>query len=396
MIVKRGSTADMVAEAEILCQQSVSVQYLCVSKPVENDVELFDVKPEAVSTPPIEVESVAIEISRSESAVSCSTSIQTTLIDSSRNTNFLPSIRSGSYTDIGARRSNEDEHIRIDDLSAHLGPLYRWPLPCSFYAVFDGHGGSAASAYVKDNALRFFFEDAALPQASVVDKAFLEELGRSHHRAFLLADQALADDCSVDASCGTTAITALILGKYLVIANAGDCRAVLCRKGNAVQISHDHRPSCQFERKRVEALGGLIEYGYLNGEISVTRALGDWSMKLPYGSASSPLSAEPEIHQVALTEDDEFLIIGCDGVWDVMSNQDAVSIVRQELRMHNDPQECAKELVNQALLREKNDNLTAIVICFTAPPVPSRRPKLRCLTLSEEARNRLRSFVQGN
>nr|GLL43900.1 probable protein phosphatase 2C 49 [Ipomoea trifida] len=101
---------------------------------------------------------------------------------------------------------------------------FRWPLPCSFYAVFDGHGGSAASAYVKDNALRFFFEDAALLQASIVDKAFLEELGLSHHRAFLLADQALADDCSIDAS---------------------------CRKGNAVQISHDHKHSCKLERKRV-------------------------------------------------------------------------------------------------------------------------------------------------
>lgn len=389
----------MVAEAEILCQQSVSVQYLCVSKPVENDLELFDVEAnDVVSTPPIEVESVAIEISRSESAVTCSTSIQTTIIDSTRNMNFLPSIRSGSYTDIGARRSNEDEHIRIDDLSAHLGALYRWPLPCSFYAVFDGHGGSAASAYVKDNALRFFFEDADLPRASVIDEAFLMELERSHRRAFLLADQALANDCIIDASCGTTAITVLVLGKHLLVANAGDCRAVLCRKGNPVQISRDHRPCCHLERKRVEALGGFIEYGYLNGEISVTRALGDWCMKLPYGStsSSSPLTSDPEIHRVLLTEDDEFLIVGCDGIWDVMSNQDAVSIVRQELRMHNDPQECAKELVNQALLREKNDNLTAIVICFTPPPVPSRRPALRCLTLSEEARSRLRSFIQGN
>ncbi|VFQ65073.1 unnamed protein product [Cuscuta campestris] len=397
MIVKRSSAADMVAEAEILCQQSVSVQYIRVSKPgAGNDLELFDVETPDVSTPPIEVESLSIEISRSESAVKCSTSIQSAIRHATRNPNFLPCICSGSHTDIGARRSNEDEHVRIDDLSAHLGPLYRWPVPSSFYGVFDGHGGSAASAYVKDNALRFFFENADLPQTPVIDEAFLGELERSHQRAFLLADQALADDCTIDATCGTTAITALVLGNYLLVANAGDCRAVLCRKGDAVQISHDHRPSCQNERKRVEDLGGLIEYGYLNGEISVTRALGDWSLKLPYGPTSSPLTAEPEIHQVVLTEDDEFMIIGCDGIWDVMSNQDAVSIVRQELMMHNDPHECAKELVNQALLREKNDNLTAIVVCFTAPPIPSRRPKLRCLTLSDDARNRLRSLLQGN
>ncbi|CAH9114941.1 unnamed protein product, partial [Cuscuta epithymum] len=129
MIVKRSSAADMVAEAEILCQQSVSVQYIRVSKPVGNELELFDVETPDISTPPIEVESLSIEISRSESAVKCSTSIQTALKHASRKANYLPCIRSGSHTDIGARRSNEDEHVRIDDLSAHLGPLYRWPLP---------------------------------------------------------------------------------------------------------------------------------------------------------------------------------------------------------------------------------------------------------------------------
>lgn len=315
-------------------------------------------------------------------AVSCSNSAQSTAaVDSAKNSCFVPIIRSGSHTDIGPRRTNEDEHIRVDDLSVPLGSLYNWPLPGAFYAVFDGHGGSDAAAYIKNNAMRLFFEDADFPQTSAVNQAFLEELVNSHSRAFLLADQALADESSVDAYCGTTAITALVLGRHLVVANAGDCRAVLCRKGVAVQMSEDHRPTSLLERQRVEGLGGIIEYGYLNGSVS-------------------PLTAEPEVQQTLLTEEDEFMIIGCDGIWDVMSNQEAVNIVSNELRLHNDPQQSASELVNQVLCRDSNDNLTAIVVCFTTPDcrdsVSSQRPRFRCCSLSEEARRKLRSLLGSN
>lgn len=390
------------AGADILFHKSVSVQYhLCVSSSKKMPPSPIEI--DALPTPPTPTtpttvfqaasdSSLAVQISRSESALGCSTSIQaTTYVDSPRNIKFLPTIRSGSHTDIGPRRSNEDEHICIDDLSACLGTLCTWPLPSSFYAVFDGHGGSDAAAYVKNNAMRFFFEDAELPQISDIDESFLEELENSHRRAFVVADRALADECSVDAYCGTTAITALVLGRHLLIANAGDCRAVLCRKGAAVQLSQDHRPSSVVERKRVEDLGGIIEYGYLNGELAVTRALGDWYMKLPFGSAS-PLTAEPEVQHILLSEDDEFLIIGCDGIWDVMSNQDAVSLVRRELRLHGDPQQCARELVNQALCSDTSDNLTVIVVCFS--PVDRQDP-VAC-SLSEEARRKLRSLLEGN
>ncbi|KAG9136740.1 hypothetical protein Leryth_004515 [Lithospermum erythrorhizon] len=392
----------MVAEAaEIICQQSVSLQYnhhhhdpLCVSKQLEKN-DLFEVGTDSSTSAET---AVSIEISASEMVLSCSC-IQTTLIEKPRSEKALASIRSGSHTDVGPRRCNEDEHLRIDDLSACLGSLYRWPVPSAFYAVFDGHGGANAASFLKNNAMRFFFEYDALPEISTVSDSFVKELEGCHRRAFLLADQALAEECSVDSYCGTTAITCLVLGRHLLVSNAGDCRAVLCRKGVAVQMSQDHRPTCLLEKKRVEDLGGFIEYGYLNGELAVTRALGDWYMKDPSGSAS-PLTAEPEVNQILLTDDDEFLIIGCDGIWDVMTNQDAISIVRQELRMHNDPQECARELVRQALIRDTSDNLTAIVVCFNAPDerdtMPPRRPRLRCLNLSEEARNKLRSLLEGN
>lgn len=184
-----------------------------------------------------------------------------------------------------------------------------------------------------------------------------------------------------------------------MVANTGDCRAVLCRKGQAIDMSQDHRPIYPSEKRRVEELGGYIDDGYLNGVLSVSRALGDWDMKLPRGS-SSPLIAEPEFQQVVLTEDDEFLIIGCDGIWDVMSSQHAVSLVRRGLRRHDDPEQCARDLVMEALRLNTFDNLTVIVVCFSAldqgEPSPRQQRRLRCCSLSAEALCSLRSFLDAS
>ncbi|CAN0927342.1 Probable protein phosphatase 2C 27 [Linum grandiflorum] len=225
--------------------------------------------------------------------------------------------------------------------------------------VFDGHGGTDAALFVRKNILRFIVEDSQFPIC--VEKAIKS--------AFLKADYAFADDASVDISSGTTAITALMFERTLIIANAGDCRAVLGRRGRAIELSKDHKPNCTPERLRIEKLGGVIYDGYLNGQLSVSRALGDWHMKGTKGSAC-PLSAEPELHGTSLTEEDEFLILGCDGLWDVMSSQCAVTIVRKELMIHNDPERCSKELVREALKRNTCDNLTAVVICFSRDPPP--------------------------
>ena len=122
-------------------------------------------------------------------------------------------------------------------------------------------------------------------------------------------------------------------------------------------------------------------------------------MKSSLGSPS-PLIADPEIQRITLSRDDEFLIIGCDGLWDVMSNQHAVTLVRRGLRRHDDPQQCARELAMKALRLNTSDNLTVIVVCFTTldrnEPSPPRRSRLRCCSLSEEGRNRLKRLLEGN
>ncbi|PQM33948.1 putative protein phosphatase 2C 49 [Prunus yedoensis var. nudiflora] len=367
----------MVAEAKIVCQQSVPVLEVQYFGKGTNVHEVEDVVAVSQSISPKSFdrnrasESVSDAITSSQADVKPSEKIPD-LAPESADLQFFPRLRSGSFADIGPRRYMEDEHILIDDLSSHLGSLFNFPTPSALYGVFDGHGGPEAASYVRKNMLRFFFEDADFPQISEVDD-FSEELENSLRKAFHLVDLALADDRSVSSSSGTTALTAMIFGRLLMVANAGDCRAVLCRKGEAINMSQDHRPIYPSERKRVEELGGYVDDGYLNGVLSVTRALGDWDMKFPRG---------------------------CDGIWDVMSSQHAVSLVRRGLRRHDDPEQCARDLVMEALRLNTFDNLTVIVVCFS--PLdhrelsPQRERRFRCCSLSAEALCSLRSLLDNS
>ncbi|CDY37787.1 BnaC04g00380D [Brassica napus] len=367
----------MVAEAEVTFQQSLpavlDIQLLRASAGV---TDIDGVSLSAVKSP---VSLSGLRCSESDDDDDCSSSVS---LD-------VPVIRSGSYADIGPRRSMEDEHICIDDLSSRVASLHDLPKPSAFYAVFDGHGGPEAAAYVRKNAIKLFFEDEKFPQTSE----------SSLRNAFLQADLALSEDRSINPSSGTTALTALVFGRHLMVANAGDCRAVLCRNGEAIDMSQDHRPIYLPERSRVESCGGFVDDGYLNGILSVTRALGDWDMKLPRGSRS-PLIAEPEIKQIRLTEEDEFLIMGCDGIWDVLTSQEAVSIVRRGLRRHDDPMRSARELALEALRLNTFDNLTVVVVCFlpvdnVAVAADPTVEKQMCCSLTADAFQSLRAFLDG-
>ncbi|XP_027354405.1 probable protein phosphatase 2C 27 [Abrus precatorius] len=330
----------------------------------EKSEDLNDLKPVRKGKPPRHVSSLRHSISTTglmlaEAELSLDLGVAGSKSSSEEKTELLPMFRSGSCAERGPKQYMEDEHICIDNLIQHIGPASNIPLPGAFYGVFDGHGGTDAALFIRNNILRFIVEDSQFP--TCIRKAITS--------AFLKADYAFADSSSLDISSGTTALTAIVFGRSMIVANAGDCRAVLGRRGRAIEMSKDQKPNCDSEKLRIEKLGGVVYDGYLNGQLSVSRALGDWHMKGPKGSAC-PLSAEPELQEINLTEDDEFLIMGCDGLWDVMSNQCAVTMARKELMIHNDPQRCSRELVREALKRNSCDNLTVIVVCFSSDPPP--------------------------
>lgn len=142
--------------------------------------------------------------------------------------------------------------------------------------------------------------------------------------------------------------------RVLYTANVGDARIILCRAGKALRLSYDHKGSDENEGKRIANAGGLILNNRVNGVLAVTRALGDTYMKdLVTGH---PYTTETVIHP----ESDEFIIIACDGLWDVCSDQEAVDLVRET----EDPAVAARNLVDHALNRFSTDNLSCMVVRF--------------------------------
>ncbi|CAJ2643474.1 unnamed protein product [Trifolium pratense] len=302
---------------------------------------------------------------------------------------FLPNLRSGGYADIGFRSSMEDVYVCVDNFMQGHGLNKHTDGPSAFYGVFDGHGGKQAADFACNHLPKFILED----------KDFPVDIERIVSSAFLQTDNAFAEACSLDAALasGTTALATLIIGRLLVVANAGDCRAVLCRRGKAIDMSRDHKPVCMKEQRRIEASGGYVYDGYLNGQLNVARAIGDWHMEGMKCKDGGPLSAEPELITTKLTAEDEFLIIGCDGIWDVFRSQNAVDFARRRLQEHNDPAVCSKDLVDEALKRKSGDNLSAVVVCFQQNPPPNLvAPRSRVhRSFSAEGLKELQSFLDS-
>jgi len=178
----------------------------------------------------------------------------------------------------------------------------------------------------------------------------------------------------------------------VTIGNVGDSRAVLSSSGRAIDLSSDHKCSRIDEKKRIEAAGGQVIRDRLHGVLAVSRAFGDAEHKMLQGQKmwgrtfkANPLSAEPEIitrrvirnivtntannnnGSSAAISVDEFIVLACDGVWDVMTSQQAINFVRRRLFIHRDVRRAASELVDKALRLSSIDNVSVVVIAFNLP-----------------------------
>lgn len=140
---------------------------------------------------------------------------------------------------------------------------------------------------------------------------------------------------------GCTAVNCCVFADRFVVANVGDSRAVLCRRGRAVDLSTDHKPNDPKELARIVGAGGWLEpegsgdlmMHRINGDLNLSRALGDLEYK--QDASRSPeaqiISAEPDVFEMERHVDDEFLVIACDGIWDVVTSQQGIDFVRQRL-----------------------------------------------------------------
>ena len=171
---------------------------------------------------------------------------------------------------------------------------------------------------------------------------------------------------------GCTSVVAVRVGMELTVANAGDSRAVLCREGGITEaLSEDHKPLQEREASRIQAAGGFVnQFGRVNGNLNLSRSIGDLKYKQVPGipPAQQMITAEPDICRVTLQPGDEFLILGCDGIWDCLTNEEAVRYVRDRIGTRT-PVEIGREMLDEIISDDPRasqgiggDNMTVMVI----------------------------------
>jgi protein phosphatase 1L len=227
---------------------------------------------------------------------------------------------------------------RIDSVEGEIVGLF---------GVFDGHGGARAAEYVKKN---LFSNLISHPKFISDTKSAIADAYNHTDSEFLKSENTQNKDA------GSTASTAILVGDRLLVANVGDSRAVICRGGNAFAVSRDHKPDQTDERQRIEEAGGFVMWAgtwRVGGVLAVSRAFGDRLLK-------QYVVADPEIQEEKIDNSLEFLILASDGLWDVVTNEEAVAMTKPI----EDPEVAAKRLMHEAYQRGSGDNITIVVVRF--------------------------------
>lgn len=127
----------------------------------------------------------------------------------------------------------------------------------------------------------------------------------------------------------------MILGNELYVANAGDSRCVVCRDGDAVDMSIDHKPEDEVESDRIKNAGGKVSRdGRVNGGLNLSRAIGDHGYKKnkALGVKEQMITAFPDVKTLTINPDtDKFMVLACDGIWNFMSSKNVVNFVAERL-----------------------------------------------------------------
>lgn len=171
---------------------------------------------------------------------------------------------------------------------------------------------------------------------------------------------------------GCTSVVAVVVDQTIIVANAGDSRAVLCRAGGITEaLSYDHKPLQEREMTRITHAGGFVnQFGRVNGNLNLSRSVGDLKYKQVPGIPPSEqmITAEPDIIHTKLMPGDEFIILGCDGIWDVLTNEECVKYVRDRIETKT-PREIGMEMLDEIVSADPRasqgiggDNMTIMIV----------------------------------
>ncbi|KAI1194386.1 phosphatase 2C-like domain-containing protein [Nemania serpens] len=265
----------------------------------------------------------------------------------------------------GWRITMEDAHCAVLDLLTPQGDDTKThPSRLSFFGVFDGHGGDKVAQFAGKH-----IPDILLKQDTFKKGNYEQSL----KDCFLATDRAILSDPQYeDEVSGCTACCGLISSDKIFIANAGDSRGVLGVKGRAKPLSFDHKPQNEGEKARIIAAGGFVDFGRVNGNLALSRAIGDFEFKKSAELAPEQqiVTAYPDVVMHELSDDDEFLVIACDGIWDCQSSQAVVEFVRRGIAAKQDLDKICENMMDNCLASNSEtggvgcDNMTMVIIGF--------------------------------
>lgn len=252
------------------------------------------------------------------------------------------------YTSIKGRRdSNEDRHniiLNINKSNPDLNAV-------NMLGIYDGHGGTFVSEFLERNLPKFY-----------CNKSFQLPFSEEYHcELFDLLQKKILEN-KKGYVCGSTCLLNLMykFGDeiHMNIINLGDCRLVIVyANGDFKQVTTDHKPDHPNEKNRLEMMGGEIykdsEGTIRIGDLSLSRAFGDGD-NLPY------ISQKPDVYYKRITSQTKYVVMGCDGLWDVINNQDLFSILNG-LKTKGSTN-LAADLAQLALEKGTTDNVSIIIV----------------------------------
>ncbi|KAI9905813.1 hypothetical protein PsorP6_013892 [Peronosclerospora sorghi] len=237
-------------------------------------------------------------------------------------------------------------------------------------AVFDGHGGSAVSTFIAERIVGAI----TCTEAFKKDHKSPESLAVALCEGFMSADEMLKTHPEFGTSCdemGSTGLVAIVTPKNVVCANIGDSRCILsnAKIPEVLQLSVDHKPDLEFEKQRIVAAGGTVFRGRVCGGVAVSRSFGDLWFKrnADLKPHQQLVTSEPCVRVQRRDPADEFLVLCCDGIFDVMSNDQLRKFIRGKLKSGvKNSKEIAEMLLDECLAKGSRDNMSAVIVLFDA------------------------------
>lgn len=236
------------------------------------------------------------------------------------------------------RSSMEDSWIMVDAFGGVEGS--------AFFAIFDGHNGTNAAEFSMAQLHLFL---------SRYRRGGKFTLPEQFEKAYRATHDAMGSEIGKS---GCTVVSVLLdrAAGQLHVANAGDSRAILVKQGGAVErLSKDHKPSDPDEKRDVEARGGIVVNNRVSGILGVSRCLGDYR-------AEKYVSRSPSFKTVSLAKTDCALLLACDGLFDVLTDQDVAQVVTNSLATGTKAEKICKILCDMAINKGSTDNVTVMLV----------------------------------